>query len=50
MNDREVVMNQPAEKSADYVPPMLAEVGEFNEDTLGDWNGTSPDWFFNYYW
>ena len=36
--------------SADYVPPMLIEVGEFNADTLGDWHGTSPDWFFNYYW
>jgi len=20
------------------------------EDTLGNWHGTSPDWFFNYYW
>ncbi len=36
--------------SAAYTTPGLVEVGGFHEDTLGDWNGTSPDWFFNYFW
>ncbi|GES32091.1 lasso RiPP family leader peptide-containing protein [Streptomyces angustmyceticus] len=46
-------MNEHAEQAqapTEYVPPTLVEVGEFTEDTLGNWHGTSPDWFFNYYW
>ncbi len=50
MNEREGAVQDCTDQAVEYVPPMLIEVGEFNEDTLGDWHGTSPDWFFNYYW
>jgi len=30
----------------DYVPPMLAEIGEFSEDTLGV-GAFCDDWIFN---
>jgi hypothetical protein len=44
-------MDEQTEQSpAEYIPPALVAVGEFNEDTLGNWHGTSPDWFFNFYW
>ena len=44
-------MNEQSEKPpTEYMPPALVEVGEFNEDTLGNWEGTAPDYFFNFYW